>query len=295
MGVLYLFILPDLLFYTIPLAFFIGGVTTFNKLSFDSEMVVIFSLGVPPKFIMRKLFGFGVTVTALLLFVSIVMIPHTKQMYKEFINIKKQNAILNIEPTDFGEKFGGWSIFIEDMKETSTGKIYTNVALFYQDGDKEERFIVAESAKIEKNIGVVQLVLKNGSLFSYRIDNISEVYFEEMRINDLNSMNRDDYMDTLEYLEYSLQNKKRRVKLIVNIALSLFPLATIFLIMAIGIQNMRHGKGVINLFIGLSIAIYYFAIFSLSKPLDFWIIGLLVPSWFVGTYFIYKQKILSRY
>ena len=71
---LYLFIIPDLLFYTIPLSFFIGGVITFNKLSFESEMVVIFSLGVPPRFLLWELFKLSIFISLFLLFISMVMI-----------------------------------------------------------------------------------------------------------------------------------------------------------------------------------------------------------------------------
>ena len=87
---LYLFIIPDLLFYTLPLSFFIGGVVTFNKLSFNSEMVVFFSLGIPPHRILLILLKVGFLITTLLLFISLVMIPHTKQMYKEFVKYKQQ-------------------------------------------------------------------------------------------------------------------------------------------------------------------------------------------------------------
>ena len=77
---LYLFIIPDLLFYTLPLSFFIGGVITFNKFSFNSEMIVFFSLGIAPHRIVLILFKLGILITILLLFISLIIIPHTKQM-----------------------------------------------------------------------------------------------------------------------------------------------------------------------------------------------------------------------
>lgn len=290
---LYLFIIPDLLFYTLPLSFFIGSVLTFNKLSFESEMVVIFSLGVSPKFLLWMLFKISLFLSIFLLFTSMVMIPHTKQMYKEFVKYKQQEAVLNIKATEFGQEFGNWSIFIEKVNDRYREKIYENVALFYK-GSKEEKFIVADKAYIKSGGGLVQLLLNNGSVFSYSRDKITKIYFEKMKLNDLTSINNFKYRDTIQYFKYSLKNDKKRVKLIANIILSTFPLMGIFLILSIGIQNMRYGKGMINIFMGLSIIIFYSLAFSLSKEIEFNALYIL-PIWFVITYLIYRVRVSSRY
>ena len=44
MGKLYLFVLPELFFYTLPIAFVVSGALTLYRLSNDNEMVVVFSL-----------------------------------------------------------------------------------------------------------------------------------------------------------------------------------------------------------------------------------------------------------
>jgi len=290
---LYLFIIPDLLFYTLPLSFFIGSVITFNKLSFDSEMVVIFSLGVSPQFLLWILFKLALFLSVFLLFISMVMIPHTKQMYKEFVRYKQQDAVLNIKATEFGQEFGGWSIFIENVEEEEKEKSYKNVALFYK-GSKEEKFIFAHKAHIQNDMGLVRLFLNNGTLFSYTRDRITKVYFEKMELNDLTNINAYHYRNTVQYFKYSLKHKKRRVKLIANIILSTFPLMGIFLILSIGIQNMRYGRGLINIFMGLSIGLFYALAFILSKNIDFQALYFL-PIWLFVTYLIYRIKVLSRY
>ena len=291
---LYLFILPDLLFYTLPLSFFIGGVLTFNKLSFNSEMVVIFSLGVPPQFLLKILLKLALFLSIFLLFDSMVMIPHTKQMYKEFVRYKQQEAVLNIKATEFGQEFGEWSIFIESITEDGNNKLYHNIALFHKKYDEEEKFIVAENALIKTSNGMVKLYLQNGSIFSYKRDKITKIFFQKMKINDLTTINNYQYKNSLAYFQYSLQNKKRKVKLIINIILSALPLMSIFLILSIGVQNMRYGKGVTNLFIGLSIMSYYFATFYFSKSVYFEAFYI-IPVWFFLTYIIYYYRIGLRY
>ena len=50
---LYLFLLPEILFYTLPITFFIASAITLFRLSNDNELIVVFSLGIAPKFILK--------------------------------------------------------------------------------------------------------------------------------------------------------------------------------------------------------------------------------------------------
>ena len=67
MGKLYLFALPELLFYTLPIAFFVSAALTFFRLSNDNEMVVVFSMGISPRFLARILALPALTLSVLLL------------------------------------------------------------------------------------------------------------------------------------------------------------------------------------------------------------------------------------
>jgi lipopolysaccharide export system permease protein len=290
---LYLFILPDLFFYTIPLSFFIGAVSTFHKLSSDSEMVVFFALGISPAKFLRILIPIGLILSFLLIFITIVMVPHTKQMYKDFTKWKQQEAVFNIRATEFGQEFGDWSVFIESIKEEKNKKSYNNISLFYKN-EVEERFIVAESANISNQEGVIRLSLNYGSLFSYKQEKISQIYFREMLISDINAITSQPYLNTFEYFKNALEDKKRREKMISSIILSFFPIAIILLIPVIGIQNSRHGKGITNLFVGLALILYYIIAFIIAKELDFY--SLVFPFlWILVTIYIYNVKVLRVY
>jgi lipopolysaccharide export system permease protein len=289
---LYLFIIPDLLFYTLPLSFFIGGVVTFNKLSFNSEMIVFFSLGIPPHRILLILLKVGFLITTLLLFISLVMIPHTKQMYKEFVKYKQQEAVLNIKATEFGQSFGSWSLFIGSIEKIGKKKIYNNIALYNQ--LHGEKFIVAKKATIKTSKGIVKLYLKNGSIFLIDNNKISKLFFDRMKIHDLTTINNFKYRNTVDYFKYSLKNKKRKKKLVSSITLSFFPLVSTLLILVLGIQNSRYGRGLVNVFLGLGILSYYVSAFVLSKQLGFLTL-FFISIWFLITYIIYYLKIKIRY
>ena len=81
---LYLFMLPDLLFFTLPITFFISAVMTVAKLSFDYEMIVIFSLGVKPSNILAFFTKLALIQTLILIILFFIISPHTKNLYKNF-------------------------------------------------------------------------------------------------------------------------------------------------------------------------------------------------------------------
>jgi len=289
---LYFFIIPDLLFYTLPLSFFIGGIVTFNKLSFNSEMIVFFSLGIAPHRILLILFKLGFLLTIFLLFISIVMIPHTKQMYKEFVKYKQQETVLNIKATEFGQSFGTWSLFIGSIEQIQKRKIYKNIALYNKING--EKFIVAKKATIKTSKGIVKLYLQNGSILLLNQGKISKLFFDKMKIHDLTTINNFKYRNTIDYFKYSLKNKKRKKKLVANLTLSFFPFVSTLLILVLGIQNTRYGRSLVILFLGIGIVSYYVSTFILSKYLGFATL-LFVPIWFLITYIIYFLKIKIRY
>jgi len=290
---LYLFMLPELLFYTLPLSFFVGGVVTLIKLSFDSEMVVLFSLGISPYKIYRIFFRVGLLTTFFLLFNSLIMMPHTKQMYKNFISYKKAEAVLNIKATEFGQKFGNWSIFIESIDNKSGQVYYNNIALVYKSGGNE-RFITADRAKVSNNLGVVELKLNDGTVFSYRMDKISKMKFKEMVINNVTDFNLKPYKDTVEYIEFIIENDKQRAILIRESLLSLFPVLSTIFILIIGIQQLRHGKNWSNILIGAVIGLYYVSVFTFTKKFGLFVY-LMIPIWIVFAYLVYYFRVLRRY
>lgn len=65
---LYFFILPEVLFYTLPVTFFIAATLALFKLSNDNEIVVLFALGIHPKFIIRTLLKPALILSSLLAF-----------------------------------------------------------------------------------------------------------------------------------------------------------------------------------------------------------------------------------
>jgi len=287
---MYAFILPELLFYTLPIAFFVGGTMTFAKLSFDYEMIVLFALGVKPSRIAKIMLIAAFVLSALLLYISLILIPHTNQMYKNFLQVKKSQAHFNIKPSEFGQKFGDWHIYIGNQDEEN--KKYTDIALFNQDRNSEN-LILASDAQIVNNNGLLQFKLFNGRVHFYKDNEISIVNFDTMNINDTTSINTKDYASVLDY--WRQNNPKREIKFATNVLVSLFPLLTVLVMLSIGIIHTRGGKNPTYLYMFVTVTLFYALSFSLAKQLGVYSILAVVPIWLSGTILLYKHKVISIY
>ncbi len=291
MAKLYLFMLPELLFYTLPITFFISAVMTVAKLSMDNEMIVIFSLGVKPSAILRFFTKLALFQSFLLFLLFFAVAPHTKNLYKNFIIVKKTEAKFNIEASEYGHKFGDWMIFVgEDLDEGS----FSDVILFNQQ-EQEETLIVADRADIVTDKGVLKLKLYQGKGFNYSQDALSQMSFEQMYINDTSIADTDVYKDTMQYWLNPNQRSKMIKKFTINALFALFPLISVFFILSIGIINARHQKGYTYANIFLVVLLYYGATFTLVRAAGLYnilIVGL-VTLLIAST--VYYKKVLKRY
>jgi len=225
---LYIYVLPQILFYTIPITFFAAGVMTLSKLSYDYEMVVIFSLGIKPIKIAHILGKLSLLTSISLLTLSLVIIPQAKQMYKGFIAFKKAEAVFNIKPSEYGQKFGDWLLFIGSQIGTNHFK---DVVLYNQKVMNKENFITAKEALIISDNEGLKFILKDGKGYTYENGLLNQLEFEKMVLNDLSVLEAKKYRNVIEYWFESTSNKKRAFDFSIFIIVSLFPMISIFLIM----------------------------------------------------------------
>ncbi len=289
---LYMFVLPDILFYTLPISFFIAAVLSIFKLSNDNEIVVIFALGIKPSFLVKTLSIPALLLSTLLFIDYFVLYPHTNNLSDNFIDQKKSEAKFNLSASEFGNNFGPWLLYIG--KEDKENKRYEDVLLFNKE-NAEEILISAKQADVINDGGVLQLELTNGEGYSYSKEKFTQMNFDTMTIYDTLQSSLKAYEKPLEFWTADDGRKKKNRLLITNTLLSLFPLLSIFLIVAIGVVHARHQKSKIYLYIFLSVILYYAASMSLHRVLGFHAIYLISTLWLLGTYFIYKQTITKRF
>jgi len=303
---LYLFVVPELLFFTLPITFFVASALTIFRLANDNELIVLFALGIHPKLILKTLFKPALLLTLLLAFSFFVIFPHTKTLSRNFISYKKSEAKFNLAASEFGHKFGDWLLYLGSKNDDET---YSNIFLFNKN-EKEEVLIGADKAMIINDSGVLRLKLLNGEGYSYSKEKFSQIDFETMYINDTFASQITPYKTTLAYWDdiifkdlSTVTDRKwiqhvyiKKLSVFVqNSLLSLFPILSLFIILSISVVHARHQKNKIYLYIFLALVIYYGASIGLKKQLGFYIIPLFSSIWIVGTYFIYKNTILKRF
>ncbi len=288
---LYFFMLPDLLFYTLPVTFFISAVMTVAKLSFDYEMIVMFSLGIKPSNLLVFFSKLAAVQTLLLILLFFIVSPHTKNLYKNFIKVKKTEAKFNIEASEYGHKFGDWLIFVGE--NTDEGK-FNDLILFNQKAE-EETLILAKNAEVISKEGVLKLQLERGKGFNYTDESLSQMTYRKMFINDTTVADTDAYRDTFQYWLNPVQREKMQKKFTINALVALFPLLSVLLIPTIGIINARHQKGYTYAYIFLAVILYYGLTFALSKPLGLYTIALISFATLSSATYLYYHKVMKRY
>ena len=176
---LYAYVIPQITFYTMPISFFISLVITLAKLASEYELTVITSFGLNPVRILKVFLPLTLLLSALLLVVSVGLIPKTKFLTKQFLDVKKKEANFNIKASEFGQKFGDWLIYISGKED----KVYEEVKLFKTD-IKNDQFIVSQTAVLENDKGALSFKLQNGKAFIIDEKELNQIDFESMYIND---------------------------------------------------------------------------------------------------------------
>jgi len=291
MSKLYLFVLPEILFFTLPISFFVAATLALFKLSNDNEIVVLFSLGIEPNFIIKTMLKPALLLSTLLIFDFFILFPHAKVLSSNFISYKKSEAKFNLSASEFGHSFGDWLLYLGKDNDNGT---YSKVFLFNKKKE-EEILISAKRAQLLNDSGILRLKLDNGEGYSYSKDKFSQINFETMLINSAMKTSLKEYKKPLEYWKSSTNNKKKKRMFITDIILSLFPILSLFLVASIGIVHARHQKSRIYLYLFLGVIIFYGATFGLQKVLGFYTIPLVIITWITATYIFYKKNILNRF
>ncbi len=288
---LYLFILPDLLFYTLPVTFFVAATLTLHKFSTDNEMVVIFSLGIRPRFIRLTLMTPALLLVTILIFDFFILKPHTDTLSTNFMRYKKSEAKFNLSASEFGHNFGDWLLYIGKSNDNNS---YGDVFLFHKDV-KEELLIGATKAEVKNDKGILTLKLSEGQGYAYTKEKLSQMNFDEMAINNVMVTELRPHLSSIEYWFDPDRRDKKIQAFITNILLSLFPLISLYLILTIGIVHERHGKGHVYLWLFLAILIYYGATIGLQGLIGLYTIPFVIISWIITSFYMYQKQVARRF
>ncbi len=286
MLLMYGYSLPTILFYTLPVTFFAALVLTLNKLSNDFESVVLFSFGISPAKLVNFFYPLVILLVALLMLLSLGLIPITKQLTKSFIAYKSMHAVLNIEASQFGQKFGEWLVFLESKdKESNT---LHNIVL-YNSKPSQEQILIADMGRFINENGVLGLMLSNGRAYSIQKEKVNQIDYKVMKIYDTTQYKPFTYQNLKEYWSLALKDKKRLKDMVIFIAISLFPIATLYIAFAYGILHPRYQKNYGYIAILVATALYYGIVSAIAKTSAFGSALFVVLFMAVGVVLFYKR------
>lgn len=300
---LYLFGVPQLLFYTLPIAFFLSMGLSLSKLSFDRELVALFALGSGIKELLAPIIKIAVMFSAVLLVIGYFLTPYSSAVAKNFIENKKGASSLNVKASEAGQKFGDWLVFVsgEEKDGFSDTVLFStsSKASLIEEAKPEKNsttMILAKNAKIFNENGVPSLLLQNGK--GYKIEDLNSskvLYFKEMKIMAEPKSGEFEAADFVAYWMRAKEDKKRAKDFSDVFLTSMFPILSLFFIPAIGIVNPRYQKNRAPLYFIAAIALFYTLMLSINPVFTYYGILLIAPVWFFGGLMLYKKSGAARF
>ncbi|MFC2157161.1 LPS export ABC transporter permease LptF [Acidobacteriota bacterium] len=202
---LFVYLLPSIFAFTIPMSVLLGILAGFSRMSSDSEIMAMKTLGVSYLRLLRPLlvfafFGWLVT-SALMLFIT----PWSNYSWVQTLNqevIKKVQ--LNIQPRTFNESVPHMVLYIQDI---TSEKEWRNIFVYIAKPNEDPRMIMAKGAKMNLFPDVHKAFL---SLFEGTVHSYSPAEPENYSVTTFNSM--DEEIDVESLFDSSPTRKSVREK-----------------------------------------------------------------------------------
>ncbi|RDU69529.1 LptF/LptG family permease [Helicobacter cholecystus] len=290
---LFLYSLPNTVFFIIPITFFASCVLCISRLSYDYEMLVFFSLGIRPFELVKTFFPLTLIVSLTSLVFSLGAVPISKRAFDNFLERKKVDVDINIRAGEFGQKIGDWLVYVKSAKD----RVYQDLILFSTKGLGFENFISANEGKITNQQGIFTLALKNGESYMAQDEEFRKVMFEHMNIRTQVGEAPLSGYDLVEYWKnaFNGESESKAKRFVKAVLVSIFPLLSLFLIPLIGIANPRYHKNFSAFFTLGSILLFYICVYIFVGENPFLALAIIPLVWFFGSYILYTYKIKPLY
>ena len=280
---LYFLNIPTILFYSLPVSFFVASIINIAKISTEYELIVINSFGFSPLKVVNNFIPVSLLMTISLFIISFILIPKASYNKDIFINKKQQEARFNIKPSEYGQKFGPWYMYVEAKKNNE----YLNIIL-YQNEKSKNTFISAKKAVLINNGNTLSLKLFNGTS-SIITTNLKLVEFSKMTIN--TQLPNPKQISTLKDIINYWLHTNRKDNLLFYFFISLIPISSILLYISLGYYNPRYQKNRSTVYAIAFLIIYIVILQKLSKTEDLNSMIYFPLFWIILSYIIYIIRV----
>jgi lipopolysaccharide export system permease protein len=178
------FVLPGFLVITIPMSLVVASLTTFARLSSDSEITAMKASRISLYSMIRPVFLFALLAFVVTALTSLVLVPGANSALKAHLfNMVKSSAMVGIEPGVFSSTFDGMVIYVDKME--SLDKL-EGVFISDERSAKEPYAIVAKEGKLiadQQSLNVT-LALRDGSIHTQPRDDrtYTQMSFDAARL-----------------------------------------------------------------------------------------------------------------
>ena len=170
-----LYLQPQLLILTIPMAMLLSVLLTYFRLTADNELVIMRNIGMPFRLIARPVMYLGIGCFATGLAMSFYLSPTSGVMLREKIsNILIARAPLAIEEGIFNTSFKDMVILV---REKPAPDLLSGIFIVDERKKDESKIIVAKEGRILSETDALSFVLKSGHVYIAGKNSFTEISF----------------------------------------------------------------------------------------------------------------------
>ena len=279
--------MPTMLFFVIPLSFFIACALGLSRLSFDYELPVLFALGMEPWKIIKIFLPIAALSSLSLIVLSIVLTPLSDLAYQQFLQERKNNININLQAGEFGQRLDKWLIYAQ----TNQNNIYQNIVLLSLAENKKDRgIIIANEANLNNINGIMEVTLDNGKIYR-KLDNaIEQIAFEQLILRHIIQSPQQSELGLIEYWHRAFYPNQKQDKIQRNLSLyisiSLFPIISVFYYLLLGVKNPRYQRNYTILQAMAIVGIFFCLAYLCANYMPAYTI-LIYILWMFGGYMLY--------
>ena len=282
---LYMYQVPTMILYVVPILYFVSMSLSIKKSCLQSELLVMFSLGLKPYKMFKVYIVSSVFLAVFLLIIAIAVRPLSEYLNSKFIHNAETSQSINLSKSDFGQKFGDWFFFINKENDT-----FKNIILFNK-GENKDTIVIADKVKIGDNKNSFELQMENGKAYISSNNELMQINYKKMSVFDSIIIDKFDYSNIVEYWQRYENEKSILKNLVLGINIALFPIFSIYGIFGIAFIKPRISKDKVGLYSFYYIASFVFLVHLLLGYIGIWT-AIVVPVLFTFvSYFIYWLRV----
>jgi len=287
---LYGYSIPDIIFYTLPISFVAALANVLMKLSQDNELIALYALGLKANKILRSLLLLGVLFSVLLLSISFLAMPLSKQFYKSFKESKRSEAKLNIVAGKLGQKFGNYYIYVKEKEND----IFHDIVIYNRTNKNEEQFFSSQKGKLNKKDDVTSLLLEDGYGYTYTKTDLQQAKYKTLEVYDSNKKNNFHFEAIVTYWNKAKTDAKMMHRVLFFIFISLIPLLSAYLVASFTMINPRYQTNRSFIVILVTTLLFYILASTLQKWGTYIILLLFIITIFLLGRWLFQVRV-ARY